>query len=132
MSDPTSSNPTTDPRTSHIERRDLLLWLGMLAAPLAWALHEQASYMMAETACAQESHLLLHLATLGTLLIALAGGAIAWNRWKREPESSTEKGNAQASRVRFMALSGLVMSGWFALVILATWIPNLILGPCQR
>jgi hypothetical protein len=126
------TNPKSDPRTSHIERRDLLLWIGLLAPPIAWALHEQLSYMMAETSCSMGNTLLQHLATLGTLLLCLAGGAVAWSRWKRAPESSTEKGDPQASRIRFMALSGMTMSGWFALVILATWIPNFILGPCQR
>jgi hypothetical protein len=132
MTDPEVNNPKSDPRTSHVERRDVLLWIGLLAGPIAWALHEQVSYMTAETACHSGTVIYQHLATLGTLLLALAGLLIAWRRLQRAPESSTEKGDPRASRIHFMALAGVTCSAWFALVILAAWIPNLILGPCQR
>jgi hypothetical protein len=121
-----------DSRETHVERRDVLLWLVVLAGPFAWALSEQLSYMLTPTACAQKSHFLLHLAALGTLLLALAGMAFAWSRWKRLPEGSTEKGDPQGSRVRFMALYGMTACAFFALVILAEWIPNLVLGVCDR
>ena len=121
-----------DSRETHVERQDVLLWLAVLAGPFAWALSEQLSYMLTPTACAQKSHFLLHLAALATLLLALAGMALAWSRWKRLPEGSTEHGNPEGSRVRFMALSGMTACAFFALVILAEWVPNLVLGVCDR
>lgn len=126
------SDAKSDPRASHVERRDVLLWIGVLAGPVAWALHEQVSYMMAETACHSGTVIYQHLATLGTLAVALAGVLIAWRRLQRAPEGSTEKGDPRASRIHFMALAGVTCGAWFALAILAAWIPNLILGPCQR
>jgi hypothetical protein len=121
-----------DPREPEIRRRDVLLWLPMLAGPIAWYLHEQASYMLTPSACDARSHLMLHLVTLGTLLVALAGAALAWSRWKEAPEGSTEKGDPQESRIRFMALAGVGMCAAFALIILAAEIPNLVLRVCDR
>ncbi|HKI04353.1 MAG TPA: hypothetical protein VKK31_20415 [Thermoanaerobaculia bacterium] len=126
------ADPTSDPRESHVERRDVLLWLGVLAGPLAWILSEQLSYALTPTACASKSELLLHLASLAPLLLAAAGGALAWSRWKGLAEGSTEKGDPEGSRERFMAISGMAACAFFALVIVATWVPNLVLGACER
>lgn len=125
------AHPTTDPREPDIERRDVLLWLAVLAGPFAWALQQQVSYMITPTACASGRHVFLHLVTLGALLIVGAGAALAWARWKAAPEGSTEKGDPKGSRVRFMALSGLTACVFFALVILATEVPNWVLRVCD-
>lgn len=120
-----------DSRETHVERRDVLLWLAVLAGPFAWALSEQMNYMLTPTACASGRHVLLHLVSLGTLLIALAGAALGWSRFKAFPEGSTEKGDPEASRIRFMALAAATSCVFFALVILATEVPNLVLGVCD-
>ncbi|HEX9942409.1 MAG TPA: hypothetical protein VGG03_10360 [Thermoanaerobaculia bacterium] len=120
-----------DPREPEIRRRDTLLWLPVLAGPFAWALHEQASYMLTPTACDVGHKLILHLVTLVALLIALAGAALAWSRWKAAPEGSTETGDPEETRVRFMALAGLGLCATFALIILAAEIPNLVLKVCD-
>lgn len=125
------ANPTTDPREPRIERRDVLLWLGVLAGPFAWALQQQVSYMISPTLCAAGHRGVLHLVTLGALLIAAAGGAVAWHRWRAVYAGSTSKGIPEGSRVRFMALGGMAACVFFALVILATEIPNFVLRVCE-
>lgn len=125
------ANPTSDPREPEIERRDVLLWLAVLAGPLAWALQQQVSYAITPTVCAAGRHVFLHLVSLIALLIVGAGAALAWSRWKAAPEGSTEEGDPKAARIRFMALSGLTACVFFALVIVATEIPNLVLKVCD-
>jgi hypothetical protein len=120
-----------DSRETHVERRDVLLWFAVLAGPFAWAMHEQVSYMLTPTACDSGRHILLHLVSLVALLIALAGAALGWSRFKAFPEGSTEKGDPEASRIRFMALSAAVSCAFFALVILAAEVPNLVLRVCD-
>lgn len=107
---------------TRVPRRDLLLWLGMLAGPVAWALQLQATYSLAPTACTVESKLFLHLVSLGCLLLALGGAALARH---------LGKGACAESRERFMAVSGVVLSLGFALVIVALEVPNWVLRVCD-
>jgi hypothetical protein len=114
-----------------LHRRDVLLGLAAFAGPVAWALHLQASYSLAPTACDMKSKIFLHLVTLGCLLLAGAGALIGRHYWKELPEGSTEKGEPGLTRARFMALASAVMSLAFALVIVAAEVPNLILRVCD-
>lgn len=120
-----------DPRPQRVERRDVLLWLAVLAGPAAWALQLQINYSLTATACAIGGKTLLHLVSLGSLLLALAGAFLAWRWWKKLPEGSTERGDAEESRCRFMALSGVVSCAFFALVIVASEVPNWTLRVCD-
>jgi hypothetical protein len=113
------------------ERRDVLLWFAVLVGPLAWALTEQISYMIAPTACWSRNRFILHLVPLGALLIVAGGALIARRRWHHEPEGSTEKGDFQNSRRRFMAVAGFWFCIAFALAILASAIPPMILRVCD-
>jgi hypothetical protein len=113
------------------QSENLVLWAGVMAGPLAWALHQQVSYMLVPTACAKGTEGFLHLITLGALLIAAAGPLIAWRSWKRLPEGSTDEGDTKDTRRRFMALWGLILSLAFILVIVAGEIPSWFLGACD-
>ncbi len=110
------------------------LWYGVLAGPFAWALDLEASYMMVQTACdTGPPLLLLHLASFATFLACLAGLVFSWRTWRAlvrlgGGEVSTSQGTPGGSRQRFMAASGMVLSTGFALVIVATEIPNLLLA----
>lgn len=114
-----------------LERADVLLTLTVLAGPLAWFLAQQLSYTLAPTACWSGRHLLLHLVPPAALLLAAAGAGLAWRHGRRQPRGSTEKGEARESRRRFMALLGLWSCLGFALVVLATEVPNLVLRVCD-
>jgi hypothetical protein len=114
-----------------LHRRDVLLGLAAFAGPVAWALHLLASYSLAPTACDMESKLLLHLITLGCLLLAGSGALIGRHFWKELPEGSTETGDPVLSRARFTALASVVLSLAFTLVIVAAEVANWILRVCD-
>jgi hypothetical protein len=123
----------TAPRTQISERRlDLGLWTGILTGPLAWGLHLQASYALTQVACDTGRQWLLHLVSLGALLLVAAGGSIAVRLWRRLPAGSASEGEELWTRSRFMALFGMVFSAFFGLVIVAAWIPSWILGACAH
>jgi hypothetical protein len=122
---------TNELKENRPERHDVLLWIPVLAGPIAWALTQQISYMLTPTACWSRSHFMLHLVPFITLLLLAGATWLAWNRWQREPEGSTEKGDPKASRSRFMAQFGFWTCVWFAVVIVATEVPNLILKVCD-
>ena len=105
----------------------MALWLGLAAGPLAWAALLEVNYVLSYVACEQRHTWMLHLATAIALAIVGAGGLAAWTASPPLGGATSATGEARA---RFMALAGLALCAWFALVILATEIPTLVLNPC--
>jgi hypothetical protein len=108
------------------------LWFGMLAPPLAFLLNLQLSYVLVPQACVMGQHLLLHLVPVGTVLLAVGGGVSAWYNWRRTGHTWSTEAAGVLPRSRFMAATGLLISGLFILAIVAQWLPNFLLNPCQR
>ena len=106
-------------------------WFAVLAGPLAWALGLNAGYAFVRVACVRDSMLPLHLVSLFTLLLALAGGLVAHGIWRRTGEEGPGEGGGALSRSRFMGLIGLLASGLFSLAIIAQWVAVLFLDPCM-
>lgn len=109
------------------------IWAGILAGPLTWAALLETNYVLSYVACEQRGAWMLHLATGVALVVIGAGAAIAWRaapplRVHQIP--SARPPDAAASRARFMAIAGMGLCAWFALVVLATGIPALVLHPC--
>jgi hypothetical protein len=123
---------TVDQRTEVPDARTLkALWFGLLAPPAAFLLNLEIAYALVPTACASGTELMLHLVHLGCLLLALAGGLVAWRTWQAAGAEWPGEGGDRVARTRFMAGSGVLGTGLFALVILAQWIPSFVLSPCQ-
>ena len=115
-------------------RRLLALWIGVLAGPVVWAALLQTNYTLSYVACEQRHKWMLHLATGVALgLIALA----AYISWRAEPPlgehelPSLDPAEISLLRARFMVMGGLGLCAFFALVIIATEIPALVLNPCS-
>jgi hypothetical protein len=104
----------------------------LLAPPLVWAAQQQANYALTATACAAGAEGWLHLISLAALAAVIATALLSWRDWKRLPEGSTDEGMPEASRSRFLAVSGITLGLFFVLVIVATDLPNWILGACSR
>jgi hypothetical protein len=118
-------------RPAPLQPGDVQLVIAVLAGPLAWALAELAGYSLAPTACWLGHPLVLYLAPLFPLLIVLAGAGLAWHRWRREPAGSTETGETEDSRARFLAHAGFWLCLGFALAIVAFALPPLLLKVCD-
>jgi hypothetical protein len=121
-------------------RRSVLLWFGVLAAPLAWTAQVIIAPDIAEILCypgaetsgrgeiygfALESFLLA--LTLVLLLVALAGLLVALGclRGLRATDDSTP-----ARRATWMAGAGILVSALFAIAIAVGFIPLIFLGSC--
>ena len=96
------------------------LWFGLLAGPVAWTLHELLSYALVRFACANNTSLLLHVVTLGSLAIATAGAYVALRAY----------GAAPHEEARFVAGAGVLVSALFIFTILMESIPNAVVSPC--
>ena len=109
----------------------LALWLGLLAAPLAWLVNLLLSYSLVLWACSTGRQYTLHLVTLAMLLLAAAGGVIAWRAWRQAGREWHNEAGGVLPRSRFMAALGVLLSSLFSLVILAQGIPSFILPACE-
>jgi hypothetical protein len=109
----------------------LALWLGLLAAPLAWLVNLLLSYSLVLWACSTGRQYTLHLVTLAMLLLAAVGGVIAWRAWRQAGREWHNEAGGVLPRSRFMAALGVLLSSLFSLVILAQGIPSFILPACE-
>ena len=109
----------------------LALWFGLLASPIAWALHLTLSYPLVPVVCAAGWELLLHAITAATALVALAAGWVSWRSLQQIREDPEAVPVQARSRGRFMAVSGLLLSALFLLVILVEGLPVFLLSACD-
>jgi hypothetical protein len=112
------------------------LWFGMLGGAGAWALHLVVSYSLVPAACAAGLGYLFYVGIAGCAGIALGALFFAWRGWNltRDLPEDTRNGNGArliSNRVRFMAISGLALSAFFLMVILAQSVPVIMQDPCE-
>lgn len=110
------------------------LWFGMLGGPLAWAAVLETNYVLSYVACEQRHTWMLHLATAFALAIVALAAVCAWRAAPpagAEDAASIDPDETAIVRARFMALAGLALSVWSAIVIVAMHVPVLVLQPCM-
>jgi hypothetical protein len=113
---------TSLPASSSPPRRLAALWTGVLAGPLAWSAQLEAMYVLSYVACEQRATWMLHLCTAASLAAVAIGAILAWRARTADPRDRLS---------HFMATGGLIFCVFFAIVILATGIPPLLLDPCS-
>jgi hypothetical protein len=107
---------------------ELLLWGGVLLAPLALLADITLGIVIARGSCEAGRLTRMHLMVLGCALVAAAGLACALRARRCDfgPEDASG-----TRRSRFMAEYGLWSSVFFLFAIAATEIPNVVLHPCD-
>lgn len=108
----------------------LAAWSGWICGPGAWGLHLGASYLLVEPACDSLGVWVLYAAALASMALALAGIGLAWRTWNRLGRGWPRAAGGVIGRSRFLALSGLVLSAYFLLLVIAQAIPMLLISPC--
>jgi hypothetical protein len=116
------------------ERR---LWFGILAAPVAWTLNELVGVSVVGRVCGQQELSTLQWAVLFGLAaaaaaVALAAGLTAYRlfrRWTPDLKFTHAEG---WTRVEFMAMMGVIISGFLLLNIVFFGIMPLFVNPCLR
>ena len=104
----------------------ILLWFGMLAAPTAWGLQLSVTYFFVAAACQptqRNPELALHLSSAVFFVIALAGLAVSLYELAGLPPSAREHGQ----RARWMAGTGILLSGLFLVMIVFGEVPAIFL-----
>jgi hypothetical protein len=119
-----------DPATGH-------LWFGLLGAPIAWAVHFVICYGLIGVACVagwsqfvllglNSVTALVALSTLLTLPAIIAAGLVA----RRALLQAREQDGAVAERDVYMGRAGLMISGFFLLVVAFEGLIVFVWPPC--
>lgn len=108
----------------------IALWAGFLAAPAAFLLNLQIPYMLVTLGC-EGAAPWIHLSSASALAVAAGGGVLARREWLRTGGGSPGEQGGSVPRSRFLSVLGMATSTLFAILILAQWIPNVILHPCS-
>ena len=125
-----------------IERDSLF---SVIAGPLIWSVHFLSIYVFTAIACA---HGFFHDEILGIRTVPLVGSAfslialaliadalyVSWRRWRGDGEQESpppQGGNDPASRRRFMAYSGLLLSGIALIATVWQTLPVYFFASCR-
>ncbi len=109
-----------------------VLWLGLLLGPFAWMLDLGFSYPLVQWECVAQETWPLHLLSILSALVAVAGVLTAAWCYRSLPRSAELDGPTPFDRSRFMAVAGVMLSIGFFLVVVANAVPRFLLGPCQQ
>lgn len=111
--------------------RDAALWTSILAGPVVWLLSFVANFALAPWACVFQAKVALYFVSLLALGLAAASGMLGWRQWSALGKELAGDGEGALPRSRVMAISGILLSAMFSLVIVAQAIPELVLGACE-
>jgi hypothetical protein len=129
---------TTPPTTGRPISR-LVVAYGVFGPPLAWALTLLLDYYFSSLSCSSDftrfrwfhASGFLGLALLITGLLALVcvgAGVASWRAWRRTGAGVMATIAGVDGWRPFAALAGILLSGYFLLIIVLTGIPNLTTG----
>ena len=110
------------------------LWLciGLLMPPVVWAAQLEIVYLLTEFSCKTSNFFTIHIASIISLALALAGTFISWRHWiETGGEWKSEKAGV-VPRSRFMAILGTLLGALFSLLIFAQWLPTALGVPCYK
>ena len=106
-------------------------FVGLLLAPATFFAHLQGAYVLVPRACRYHADVWLHVVGVASVVVAAAGGWVAWRVWTEAGRGeSTEPGGA-VPRARFLGLTGVGMSALLTLLLLAQWVAAFVISPCQ-
>jgi hypothetical protein len=112
-------------------KRDTLLWISILAPPLVWFLCMEANFTLAPWACAFSWKMIMLLVSALGLIITASLSLLAWGQWKSLGREWPGDAAGAIPRARIMAIFGGLIAAFSFLVILAQFIPVVLMGACQ-
>jgi hypothetical protein len=110
----------------------LLLWVGVLGAPIAWTAQLVIGYGAEEADCSRgggsfdSAHPLDVALSVGAGVVSVASLLVAFGLWRRTRDRDVDG----RGRVTFMAVSGILLSLLFLALITVTAIGTTHFDPC--
>jgi Na+/melibiose symporter-like transporter len=107
------------------------LWMLIVAAPVIVAVGMQANFVLVRQACSAQRNLALYAVSIASIALILAIAAIAFVAWRAEGTTWPTEKTDLSSRIRFIAVLGMLSSGMSLLVVIAQGIATVLFNPCQ-
>ena len=108
--------------------KHLLLWVGTLTAPIAWAIQFLIIYALVPHVCKVGASKSLHITSLTFIVIGIVAGILSWwNLGQREHSFEEER-----ESITFLGRLGMMTSAMFTLIMLAQVIPTFFIDPCWQ
>jgi hypothetical protein len=105
---------------------------GFAGAPLSALYMQATAYAGVQWACGHRNPVTVHVVPVIFLLLAIGAVWLSWRDWNVVGRATRAEGVTVRERTRFIALSGLILSAFGTMLILAMWLPMLVYDPCQR
>lgn len=105
-------------------------WAGAALGPFSWALHLNASFVIAHWFCDTPSWV-LHGITATTALVAAVGTALSWQARRRTAERDGADAQRSLASARFVATLGVMIGLLSTTGILVGGLPPFFLEPCR-
>jgi hypothetical protein len=112
-------------------REVVALWVGVLAGPVLVLAQQTTAYALVPDACARQHSTFVQL-THGVALLLIAGAFLLLHRiWRRYGGGEPGPTPTPSERTRFLAFTGMLGNGFFALIVAAMWLATLLFSPCS-
>jgi len=110
----------------------LSLVLGWTLGPLVALWNQALIYQANIWACDRQQRWPIHLVPLLCLVVTIGIGVTAYRNWRSIGGGIEDEANDVATRERFLAIGGVVISTFCTLVIVAQWTAVIVFAPCMR
>ena len=107
-------------------------WLLVVLGPIILAIEMQINFVLVRQACSAGRNTGLYAVTILAIALTLATAFIAFAIWKQAGTSWPTEAADPATRIRFIAVLGILSSAMSLLVIVAQGIAMIQFDPCQR
>ena len=126
--------PVHEPERLHADwppRALVSLWIAVIAGPVLLLSSQEAKYVLTGWACRAGHEVIMHGIAAATLILVLLATAVAARRWRAAGGRKSSDAPDPLARDRLIAAVGLMLGALSALVVIAQWLPDLLLSPCQ-
>jgi vacuolar-type H+-ATPase subunit I/STV1 len=107
------------------------LWLLVVLPPAIGAAAMEADYVLVRQACAAQHNVALYAVTIAGLVLIFATAFIAFTIWRVEGTRWPTDDAELSTRIRFIAVLGILSSAMSFLLLLAQGIATIQFSPCQ-
>ena len=107
------------------------LWLLVVLAPVIVAIEMQINFVLVRQACSVQRNVGLYAVAVVAMVLTVVMVLVAFRVWKRVGVNWEIEASDLATRVRFIALLGILSSAMSFLVIFAQGIATVQFDPCQ-